>query len=191
MHDNRRESAMDDMQKDAEMRKIARRRLIKGGFAVPAALTLCSGSALAASSSGCINASAAAGQAPGPNSGTTWVRLQAYKLTYSPSGKTSEWIHYSQVAGLLGSSTGAVNIVDGVGVPLISGTALCVHVANGVPGVVKNRVSNPPSGMILNGRFYAVLVNGSGDIVGISSVSNVSGGAVSNACWHSLGGLSA
>ena len=49
---------------ETENTTSARRRLIKGGFAVPVALTVASGSALARTSSGCLAREAARGEKP-------------------------------------------------------------------------------------------------------------------------------
>ena len=122
------------------------------------------------------------------------LRGRRNDLDHSPSGKISEWITFGQVAMKLPSSVGSVAIMDGNGGNLVAGEALCVFSDQpDANGTVNHKapwpLSNGTSSSTPDGRFYAVLIDIDGNIVGISSVSSVSGGAVSNGCWQSFGGM--
>ena len=108
-------SNLTEPQQRSDDQRSARRRLIKGSFAAPAALTLCSGSAIAASSTTCVKTSADNTMRLPANPPATWVRIQAHKNAHDPSGDISEWIRYEQVSLKLGASGAMVTIVAGNG----------------------------------------------------------------------------
>ena len=176
----------------------ARRRLIKGGFAVPAALTLASGSAMARTSSACIVREANQGTVVGFDANTVYLRVEAY--TYVPNGANqtrSWWIRFAEVnavataAGVLIQNnwitTGQALCVEpgtAVGSPptYVSGT---IYPAGSVPALTTAAGATPAQ----TPRFYAVMVNTSGNIIGISSrftASGQSGGAVNTSCRNSF-----
>ena len=162
----------------------ARRKLVRGVFAAPAALTLCSGSAFAAASNQrCVASAATAKVLPQPDtSNTVWVRLRAYVV--GTNKKTSIWIKGSEVVALA--------VTAGTTSPFISTTqAICVFAGDGssntsgfTPGTVYNSFPTLPT--IANGLYYAVLVDGNGNIVGISYTTGQTGGAVGLSCWASF-----
>lgn len=182
-------SNLTEPQQKSDDQRSARRRLIKGSFAAPAALTLCSGSAIAASSTSCVKTSAMAGAMPGVNPAATWVRIQAFKNVEASNSKISEWITYSQVVLTLGASGANVAISASNG-SLGANEALCVASEPGANGTVNAKAFWPVVGTnTADGKHYAVLIDINGNIVGISTVSSVTGGAVSNGCWQSFGGM--
>ena len=92
----------------------ARRRLIRGAFAAPAAMTLFSGSVAARSAINCVTKRATSPELPplDPVMGTTYVRVQLQKFTGSAgatvkSNRTSRWVRGSDiVASLATGKTG-------------------------------------------------------------------------------------
>ena len=115
--------------------------------------------------------------------------LQAFKNVEATTLKVSEWITYAQVVFTLGGSGAAVAISASNG-SLGVNEALCVATESGANGIVNEKATWPQPGTNTpDGKHYAVLIDINGNIVGISSVSTVSGGAVSNGCWQSFGGM--
>jgi len=170
----------------------ARRRLLKGSFAVPAALTLASGTAFAAGSTAarCVSSSAGVGNQPLPGAADTLIRVPAYAAQLTGSNACS-FVKGSEVAAKLGTSSGNLALKDRLGVSLTNTGFLCVvGQTKGSPSYVKNTVyASAPSLNSAASTYYAILVDASGNITGISGVSTVAGGAVSNNCWQSFGGL--
>lgn len=171
----------------------ARRRLIKGGFAVPAALTVASGSALARTSSTCLARDAAAGQTPPFDSANaTWLRVLAYYSGNRGGPNRSFWVTYSDL--LTVATLAGVSIKNNW---ITSGQALCVRAGgNFIAGQIYSSATSPvlpsltPSTNLTNNtRYHALLVDANGDIIGISDVftaSGQSGGAVHQSCWNSF-----
>lgn len=183
-------------QQPGQDKRSARRRLLKGSFAVPAALTLASGTAFAAGTNAlrCVRASAAVPDSPSPASfgSDTLVRVQGYTTLGGPNAYT--FIKGSEVAAKLGTTSGTLLVMGANSVPLTAANILCVVGQTKVPpDRVQNNVYDAPSSAANGtGTYYAILVNATGDIVGISTGSTVVGGvggAVSNVCWQSFGGL--
>jgi hypothetical protein len=172
---------MHDKIQDVVDRASARRRLIRGAFAAPAALTLCSGSAFAASNEQCVRSAALAGETPGPettSSADTWVRLQS--RSSGTDAANGYWIIADDVSGLAPSGTF-----------LTSDHALCVVSAGDYSaGVIypAGSTAAPSNFAEPNGSYYAVLVDTEGKIVGISKIYGTSadGGAVGLSCWNSF-----
>lgn len=176
----------------------ARRRLIKGGFAVPAALTLASGSAMARTSSACLVREANQGTVVGFGANTVYLRVEAY--TFISTGNAgapvrSWWIRFAEISAI---ATAAGVFIQSAWIT--SGQALCVE-----PGTADNDGPSYVSGTIYSAvpalttaagaspaqtaRYYAVMVNTSGNIIGISTrftASGQSGGAVNTSCWNSF-----
>ena len=89
----------------------ARRRLIRGAFAAPAALTLCSGAAIATTSnSRCISNQAATPALPtniGP--ADTWLRVPVYAITTAP---TEYWVRGSDIVALRGTKVSITSYIS-------------------------------------------------------------------------------
>ena len=84
----------------------ARRRLIRGAFAAPAAMTLLSGSVAARSAINCVTKRVSSPELPAlaAAEGTTYVRVQLRKFTGSAGGnvksnRTSRWVRGSDIVG--------------------------------------------------------------------------------------------
>ncbi len=191
---------MDNNSQDDRAVLSARRRLIKAGFAVPAALTVASGSAMARTSSACIVREANQGTVVGFDANTVYLRVEAY--TFISTGNAgapvrSWWIRFAEISAI---ATAAGVLIQSNWIT--SGQALCVE-----PGTADN---DGPSYVYVSGtiyaavpalttaagaspaqtaRYYAVMVNTSGNIIGISTrftASGQSGGAVNTSCWNSF-----
>lgn len=170
------EQLVNDDIKCGSAKASARRRLIRGAFAAPAALTLCSGSAFAqASSQRCI-ANQVTGEGPqfpqvGP--ADTWVRV-------------SVWVHQNGT----GPQT---RLVSGTRVSQVQGSAGNSFIR---PGQWKE-IARPFNDFIPRGsrptetrEFVALLVDAEGVIVGISDGTTVGGAsAIAKSCWTSFSGV--
>jgi hypothetical protein len=168
----------------------ARRRLIRGAFAAPAALTLYSGSALAvASNRRCVQNDSQAGQSPQASMGAdTWVRVQLHTLADSlnPQIIDSSWLYGAALDLLLeGRPTDTSNRY------LSSSLYECYNVEAGSSYAAGNRVPSPAKAnyeLRQNGSFVAVRVDADGNIVGIVKATNDTSkeGAVHRSCWTSF-----
>lgn len=188
------EPIVNDMHSPSKDRRSARRRLIKGSFAAPAALTLASGSAFARTSSRCVANDANAGVKPVfDTDNATWLRLQAYD--YKPNGTnkvTSYWIKGSDVVAL--ANAAGVSVSG----PWISvNQYLCVQGGTAptgnlpyVTGNIYSSGTSPTAPESFNStaplRYYAVLFDANGNITGISFSESGLGGAVHKSCWTSF-----
>jgi hypothetical protein len=188
------EGDLADQLQGTEEHVSARRRLIKGSFAAPAALTLFSGGAMAATSTGACMARSAASEADPqdfvtsqPSTTTGWLRVQASSFLPNGSNKTpSYWVSHADivaVANVAGLKSGIKNNW------IVAGKFLCVESGTGASaGTIYN---SPVSGM--NGvyasvsRWYSVLVDASGQIIGIGTYNaGYTGNSVSQSCWTSF-----
>ena len=164
----------------------ARRRLIRGAFAAPAALTLVSGSAYAAVSNGrCISSqvNALTPASPAPiGAADTWLRVPVWRdVGVTPR---TFWIKGSDIVSKLGGK--------GVSNFLPSGNFMRVAVNNSsgvftviTPPVVGNPVSL--SGTAEASRFAILRVDESGNIVGATTQTGlVKNSAIANTCWTSV-----
>jgi hypothetical protein len=168
----------------------ARRRLIRGAFAAPAALILYSGSALAvASNRRCVQNDSQAGQSPQASMGAdTWVRVQLHTLADSLDEKLidSSWVSGASLDALMaGRPTDTSNRY------LSSSLYECYKVEAGSSYVVGQQIQVPARSnytLRQNGSFVAVRVDTSGNIVGIVKATNDTStqGAVHNSCWTSF-----
>lgn len=80
---------MNENESGSGEKSLARRRLVRGVFSAPVALTLYSGSAIAASSSLRALTNLANGPQPeqiGPTD--TWIRVRMYKVTFTQASET-------------------------------------------------------------------------------------------------------
>jgi hypothetical protein len=107
---------VNDQIQDPASKVSARRRLIRGAFAAPAALTLYSGSVAARSINNCVTKQTAVTTppAPGPTAeeGTTFVRvrLKRFNGLYGggvKSNRFSRWVKGSDVVALIAAGTPA------------------------------------------------------------------------------------
>ena len=96
---------MNDKIQGTEAPVSARRRLIRGVFAAPAALTLYSGSVSARSVINCVTKRVTSPELPGltTEQGTTFIRVQLQKFTgklgtTGLTNRTSRWIRGSDIA---------------------------------------------------------------------------------------------
>jgi hypothetical protein len=160
--------------KSGSAKASARRRLIRGVFASPAALTLCSGSAFAqASNQRCVaNQVTGDPQFPSVGPADTWVRV-------------SVWVHQNGA----GPQT---RLVSGTRVAQVQGSAGNSFIRSGQ----WKQIAKPFNEFIPTGsrpietrEFVALLVNDRGVIVGISDGTTVGGvSAIAKSCWTSFSG---
>lgn len=175
---------------DPSARVSARRRLIRGVFAAPAALTLYSGSAFAAASQSCVAKQVASPPPILPTASAVpdiWVRVQLYTLGIVPGDEThlSTWVS--------GVDVDALNALS-AGLPYLSSTQWQAFTANAHSGyVVGQIVSSPPSHthspagspLTQNGAYVALRVDANGNIIGVVGI-NSGGSSVANTCWASF-----
>lgn len=157
----------------------ARRRLVRGVFAAPAALTLCSGSVYAAASNRQCLAKAAAGSVDAPaNPAETWVRVELRKLTsYS---KSSTWVSGADLKLLQASDTPS---------PYLSttqwqcfGSTMTEYEAKRVYDTTPKKGTATPQP---SGQYVAVRVDASGKIIGVQGI-EAGGTAMGQSCWTSI-----
>jgi len=167
---------------DPQTRGPARRRLLKGSFAAPAAMTLCSGSALAAASS-CITP--LIGTSASPNvtstntSATGFWRVQQY--TSSIGG--AKWVKGSDVVTLNGAGkTPFLTNIDyyktGMGTTSSPGVGTKTTALSTV-----GTLSPTPA------EYIAVRVDSNGNIYGIQGIGTVATGTtapMTASCWTSF-----
>lgn len=167
------EISVNNKPQDASSKVSARRRLIRGAFATPAVFTLCSGSALAKSSTAmrCItNANKVPTPAPLVSASTdTWVRVQLVRETAAPNKY------------------------------FVLGSRLPVLRASGLPSgsqwqefdVTSNKLIGSPSSAPVSSSYadvaqYAALrIDASGTVVGVGNTDN-NGSAIRGTCWASF-----
>ena len=178
----------------------ARRRLVRGVFAAPAALTLYSGGAFAATSMTCVAKDVAAGALPtaitgevGPGS-EVFIRVQLHALSKPILGvtKISTWVRGDDVVAL--QKTGATSF-------LLSGQWICFTNPDGLdvtgpiiptPGQIIGFTPVADGGgstFAQNGIWVALRIDASGNIIGIVDLlANPGDGAfgVHKSCWTSF-----
>jgi len=148
----------------------ARRRLIRGAFAAPASLTLCSGSAFAMTSNQrCVAQQVNSSPVyPGGTSVDLYVRVPRYKQG------SDYFVQRSDVALVLGTATSFFGSTSAWGAKIAAPPVL---------------VSSQPSGLQSGYGYVALLVDASGHVVGIDTGSMVAGSsAVAKSCWTSFSG---
>ena len=183
---------MNEKIQDPSVRVSARRRLIRGVFAAPAALTLYSGSAFAAASQTCVakQVSNAPFLATASGSPDIWLRVQLWTLGNGPGNNTthlSTWVSGADVAALNAVSAGA---------PYLSNTQWQAFTADTHSGYTVGAILNTPpththspagTPLTHNGSYVALRVNTSGNIVGVVGIGSSSGtSSVANTCWASF-----
>lgn len=170
---------MNDSSKDRANVVAARRRLVRGVFGVPAALTLCSGSVYAAASSQQCLVNAAADPVDAPLDTTTWVRVELWKL--GSGDKLSTWVWGGDLKYLQASDTLP---------PYLSATQWQCVSAGKDAGYKKADVksSTPTKGTsspVRSGQYVAVRVNAGGKIIGVQGI-ETGGTAIAASCWASI-----
>lgn len=179
---------------DATAHTSARRRLVRGAFAAPVALTLYSGGAFAATSMSCVVKEVNHPTHPAAltSPSDTYLRVQLWTL---PSETPSAWINGSDIAALQLQVSATL-------VPYITSSQWQCFVIGSPTGVMINMTSvvqtagtiynNQPSYdtsiPTKNGSYVAIRINASGEIVGVvqdgGTPTNTS--AVHQSCWASF-----
>lgn len=163
----------------------ARRRLVRGAFAAPAALTLVSGSTLAAASSQCVanqvNSSSPA--LPGPTTSATadtWVRVPVWSVG-NGNGNLSTWVSGADMMPLVNNNTSMCYLSSGQWQCLSAGASSGYTVGQ----IVSTQPTSRNSTLARNGSYVAVRVDASGRIIGVVGV-GTGGSAVGQSCWASF-----
>lgn len=181
-----------DDSKVLEQKASARRRLIRGAFAAPAALTVFSGSAFAQASMTCVSKRVADPVLPTPSAGPdAFLRVPLYGL--GNGGNVSTWIRGADVVFLAAGSKEPIDVF------LSRSEWLCVSKGQGNPNgswVVGQKYSDPrlPNGWgpkeLRPAQLVAVRVDAGGNIVGVVGTGGDSGSAVGwTSCWASFTGI--
>ncbi len=182
--------------KDPTAHVSARRRLVRGAFAAPVALTLYNGSAFAATSISCVAKEIANPTYPtnqGSSSADTYLRVQLWTLA---AGTPSNWVRGADVVFLQKSGTS---------VYITSSQWQCFSAGSSPAGVmIQGNLVNPPvAGTIYagqptrnngatvplqNGAYVAIRVDTNGNIVGVVGLGTANPGtsAVHQSCWTSF-----
>lgn len=159
----------------------ARRRLIRGGLAAPAVMTVLSGSAFAAASTSC--AANAQNLSPQPPAGvsqpdTTYLRVQLYRINSGSSGNGNLLGFF-----IRGQDLGTFPR-DAARVP-VSGSYLEINPATyatiGIPGP---RPGNTVTETAVP-QWAAMRFDASGRIIGIGTAGTSGGAVLSLGCWQS------
>jgi hypothetical protein len=155
----------------------ARRRLIRGAFAAPAALTLCSGSAIAATSSSLralnnqlLNAETRADPTPG-----SWIRVQVYSSTPGSGGGNAIYVVNAVHVRCFG-------IVSANFLPSTAAWATVSDSKPYYPDVNRRQEFAIPT------QYVALRFDGNGEIIGVSNgTTGIGGTAVTRSAWTSFG----
>jgi hypothetical protein len=172
---------------DPQAQGSARRRLLKGSFAAPAAMTLCSGSALAASSTQCLKIGNAFNATPlftsSDTSTTTFWRVQVYDAQTDPG---AQWIKGADVVALNGAGAS----------PFLASTEYYKYKKNNANtglGVGTKTTATSAFGSLVPSspqQWVGVRVNSVGNIVGIqgmtSQINHATTGPMTASCWTSF-----
>lgn len=154
----------------------ARRRLIRGAFTAPVALTLCSGAAIATTSnSRCISNQAATPALPtsiGP--ADTWLRVPVYLIT--GSSPAQYWVRGSDIVALRGTK---VSITSYIGTGQFQATFS--------PFTIQGTAPANLSATAAPGLLAFVRVDTLGNIVGLAGFNATAGQtAIAQTCWASF-----
>lgn len=175
----------------------ARRKLLRGSFALPTVLAVHNGSALAARSNRfrCVlhDTPAGGGMTPGlTDNSRDWMRVQRYR-----AGTTGNYKYYVKVADLSSVAT-AANISYAGPAGTVGTTETGTGVAYWIPWHASETVGAPATGTVLTlDGSAAVLFNATG--TGTSATASVVGfvkenqttapaytGASARSCWTSI-----
>lgn len=168
---------MNENVRDDAAKGSARRRLVRGVFSAPAALTLFSGSVAAASVT-CI-----AKQLTNPiitNGDVTLVRVPLYKLA---NGQTAKFVRQADIGSLTPPG----------GSYLAAGQVQLVSKTGGFGSYDVGGIYPTPAGLVITGpptEYVGVRVGPTGKIEGVLNVGASTGTtALHTSCWTSFGGL--
>ena len=160
----------------------ARRRLVRGAFGAPAALTLFSGGAFAAGSNlRCVSNQVNSPYLAAPSGLTdTWVRVQLWTL--GTGGNLSTWVSGTDIVALTNSSIPA---------PYLTSSQWWCFTAGSGSGYTAGQLLNvapTKSGATLthNGSYVAVRVDATGKIIGVVGDGSASGSSIAQTCWTSF-----
>lgn len=169
----------------------ARRRLLRGSLAVPAVMTLASGSALATTSLTCVQKLNHSPKNAGPSpSGDVWIRVPVH-LKKKDNSNYARFVYGNDIESLLARGT-----------YLTSGNWQCIAVLGQVQNTGQpaftvgstyttsqtNTISS--HSMYRTSGYVAVRIDSTGKVVGVEGVSTA-GSAMSTSCWTSFGGNNA
>lgn len=176
-------------------RVSARRRLVRGAFAAPAALTLYSGSAFAENSMSCLTKEVTHPTYPAlspnpPSSTDTYIRVRLWTL---PSDTPSTWVRGFDVVALQKLNTPTPYISGSEWQCYFVGTPAAVTMGSGsitpeagtvYPGQPSYNLATP----VQNGSYAALRVDITGKIVGVVGlgVGETGTSAVHQSCWTSF-----
>jgi len=180
----------------------ARRRLVRGAFAAPVALTLHSGSAFAAVSASCVARQVANPVISAADTATgTWLKVQVWRLDPPGNDNNSRWVEGKEILNfaktnsnfisdgewlcITRNSTSSKVIVGGTEQTAVKGNKYAVT----LPAAWGNAVQTglPTSAVKLGTTTVAIRVNAQGDIVGVVDVGNeANSSAVTGSCWSSF-----
>lgn len=177
----------------------ARRKLISGAFAAPVALTLHSGSALAATSLSCVNRqNTNFVRTPGDTVTGTWVRVPIWELTVNGANNDSAWISGADIFAY--AKTGTTTFISASQwfclsaeskATVIQGTKEIEVVAQGTYTLNPSPPQSGNGGSLVRAspnqsRLIAIRVDASGNIIGVVDVDASAGSAVTESCWSSF-----
>lgn len=159
--------------------QAARRRLVRGAFAVPAVMTVISGSAFAtASSMRCLNnkvtnnpgaVPVANGTVGGPAPADGWLRVELWQQT--ATGKYYVWGSdlqvYKRTSNSVYLGTSSYQEFDLAGNKTVGGS------------------TGDPGGLTRSGKFACVQFNSTGSVVGVG-INATGTSAVPSTCWSSF-----
>jgi hypothetical protein len=195
---------VNDKTHDADIKLSARRRLVRGVFAAPAALTLYSGSVAARSIRNCVTKQVERSDlTPIPTAiqGTTYVRVQLQMFQRNggnSAGNWSRWVRGFDVSAL--QAPGGTVFVSGT-----SATSTSWYLYDRgpqsnyfsvLPGSAAGTIGSTPSENTASPNrtttqsaveWVALRINSAGDIVGVVGINNINTtSAVYQTCWSSF-----
>ena len=152
-------------------RSNARRRLVRGAFAAPAVMTVCSGSALAASSSlRCVAHQAGTGTSvPVSDATDAWVRVRLW----TQGASANYFISGADVVALKRASATAY-----IGPTAWQPFDIKTNTAGVIGGDGNGKQQSVPA------KYAAIRVDASGNIVGVGATGG--GAAIAGTCWTSF-----
>lgn len=185
---------MSNLEREQSAKLTARRRLLRGSFAAPAVLTVCSGStfAQAASSLSCVNKQVNVVKDVANSATTTtvstgnWVRVPLKKLA-NGGAVDSVWVDGAYIATNIQKSgtTSYLGTSNWQCYRKIDGASLYAQ-----GSIYASQPSRPGYSLSPNGEWVAVLVDASGNIkgvIGLKSPSATNGYPVhATSCWSSF-----
>lgn len=163
----------------------ARRRLVRGVFAAPAALTLYSGGAIAATSVSCVARQQDPKLVVG-DPGTAWVRVPVWILTAAVD-RGSNWVFGGDLAALNATSS-YLSSTQWQAISVEKNSSFKVKdIVNAKP-VQPTSAGGNASPVQSTTTFVAVRIDSTGRIVGVEPIETNQGSALSTSCWTSFGG---